>query len=278
MIKIPNYKQTDPRWASMIIGGRSMTMAEGGCGVCAIADIVDFTPPIVAEFMDAKGFIDPVYGTEHAGVVPTLQHFGQNGDMMTPGYINGLNNSAYFPTIYEYVAAGYCAIFLMGGTKTRAGGACRTDYWSYTGHYICICGAQDGNLLAHDPIHDGRDGWHSIFDTSGIMPDSYNGNVKKIWRTNRKWRDDGTVFDFEFHQVSAGDQGVDVLAVQEILKARGIKASPRYGGNGEELQLDRSFGMNTRAAVMAYQAAEGITVDGIAGKTTFSHLFGKEAQ
>lgn len=275
---IQNYKQTDPRWADMIIGGRSMTMAEGGCGVCAIADVVDTIPPVVASWMDTQGFIDPVYGTEHAGVIPTLQHYGSDGDMLTPGYINGQNSSPYFTQVYDIVSCGYCAIFLMGGTQTKAGGACRTDYWSRAGHYICICGAKDGELLAHDPAWAARDGYHSIMDVTGSKVDSYNGNVKKIWTTVTRWKGDDTVFDFEFKQVSAGDQGVDVLAVQEILKARGIKASARFGGDGEELTLDRSFGRNTRAAVMTYQSMEKITVDGIAGKTTFEHLFGKGAK
>lgn len=275
---VPNYKQTDPRWANMIIGGGSMTMAEGGCGVCAIADVVEFTPPYVANFLDAKGFIDPTQGTEHAGIIPALEYFGSGGQLLTPGYINGQNNAPYFTQAYEYVAAGYEAIFLMGGTQTRAGGRCRTDYWSRKGHYICICGAKDGELLAHDPIHDGRDGYHSIFDTTGSLPDSYNGNTKKIWLTTKKWREDGTVFDFEFRQVSIGDEGVDVLIVQEVLRARGITADPRFGGDGNLPELDRKFGKNTRAAVMAYQEMEGITVDGIAGKTTFSHMFGKAAR
>ena len=184
---IQNYRQTDPRWANMMIGQGSMTMAEGGCGVCAIADVVDVAPPNVAQYAEARGFIYPDTGYVHEGVVPTMQHYGISGAMLTPGYINGQMTSAYFTQIYDHVAKGYCAIFLMGGTQTRAGGRCRNDYWSRAGHYICICGAKDGQLLAHDPAWAKRDGWHSIVDYGGTEEDSYNGNVKKIWTTTARW-------------------------------------------------------------------------------------------
>ena len=275
---IQNFRQNDPRWAAKLIGHGSMTMAEGGCGICALADLLDIRPDILADWMESKNMIEAGAGTLHSAIVATLQHYGSDGDMLTPGYINGQNSSPYFTQVYDIVSCGYCAIFLMGGTQTKAGGACRTDYWSRAGHYICICGAKDGELLAHDPAWAARDGYHSIMDVTGSRVDSYNGNVKKIWTPVTRWKGDDTVFDFEFKQVSAGDQGVDVLAVQEILKARGIKASARFGGDGEELTLDRSFGRNTRAAVMMYQSMEKITVDGIAGKTTFEHLFGKGAR
>lgn len=184
---IQNYRQTDPRWAGMLIGQGSMTMAEGGCGVCAIADVVSVLPPVVAEYMEIRGFIYPDAGTVHEGVVPTMQHFGVSGQMLTPGYVNGKMVSEYFSQIYDYVRKGFCAIFLMGGTQTRAGGACRTDYWSYKGHYIAIVGAQDGKLKAYDPYWDKRDGWHRIDDYGGAYADSYNGNIKKIWTTTARW-------------------------------------------------------------------------------------------
>lgn len=185
---IQNYKQTDPRWASMLIGQGSMTMAEGGCGVCAIADVVDVAPPPVAQYMEARGFIYPDAGTVHEGVVPTMQHYGVDGKMLTAGYINGQMVNEYITYIYDYVRSGYCTIFLMGGTQTRAGGRCRNDYWSRAGHYICICGAQDGKLLAHDPADPARDGWHRIDDYGGEKEDSYNGNIKKIWTTTARWQ------------------------------------------------------------------------------------------
>ena len=193
---IQNYKQTDPRWAGMLIGQGSMTMAEGGCGVCAIADVVSVLPPVVATWMDSQGFIYPDAGTVHEGVVPTLEHYGSGGVMLTPGYINGQMSSVYFSEAFDHVAKGFCAIFLMGGTETRAGGRCRNDFWSKKGHYICICGARNGGeLLAHDPAYAARDGWHSIVDYGGAYPDSYNGNTKKIWLTTTRWRGGDLVED-----------------------------------------------------------------------------------
>lgn len=265
---IQNYKQTDPRWAGMLIGQGSMTMAEGGCGVCAIADVVSVLPPVVADYMEMRGYIYPDAGTVHEGVVPTLEHYGISGRMLTPGYVNGKMTSVYFSEAYDHVAKGFCAIFLMGGTQTNAGGRCRTDFWSKKGHYICICGARNGGELhAYDPAWAARDGWHSIVDYGGAYADSFNGNIKKIWLTGARWPGSGGGTDFMFSvaQIKKGDHGVDVLLLQEILKARGI-----YTGD-----LDQSFGNATEAAVIAYQKSRSLQVDGVCGPATWRDLLGK---
>lgn len=252
----------------MLIGQGSMTMAEGGCGVCAIADVVSVLPPVVATWMESRGFIYPDAGTVHEGVVPTLEHFGSGGQMMTSGYVNGQMASAYFQAAYDYVRKGYCAIFLMGGTQSNAGGRCRNDFWSKKGHYICICGAQDGQLKAYDPAYAARDGWHRIDDYGGACVDSYNGNIKKIWTTTTRWDGSGSSdFMFSVAQIKRGDQGVDVLLLQEILKARGL-----YTG-----ELDGSFGSGTEAALFEYQKrrAPHLAVDGICGPATWKDLLGK---
>ena len=257
---IRNYKQTDPRWSGMRIGQGCMTMQEGGCGICAIADVVDKTPDVVGSWMESKGYIYQDQGTVHDGVVPTLRHFGCDGSMMTPGYLNGVMQSAYFQALYDYVASGYCAILLMGGTKTNAGGACRTDYWSYRGHYICICGAKDGMLMAYDPYHAPRDGWHSITDYAGKQIDSYNGNVKKIWTTKAKWKNDDTSYSFTLPQIGANSTGKYVTLWQRLMKGVGL-----YKG-----KIDGSFGNLTVAATIAFQKSKGLVQDCIVGPKTWS--------
>lgn len=267
---IQNFRQNDPRWAAKLIGHGSMTMAEGGCGVCAIADILDVRPDVLADFMESRNYIEASAGTLHSAIVPTLRHYNADGAMLTPGYVNGVMNSKYFSQAYDHVVSGYCAIFLMGGTETFAGGACRTEYWSKKGHYICVCGAEDGKLYVHDPIHPGRDGWHSIRDTAGKLEDSFNGNVKKIWLTNIRWGSPagkGTMF--EFKEIKAGDTGVDVLAIQEILRARSYKFEE------EDVELDRRFGRITDACVRRFQSDNKLTVDGVVGPKTWSCAFGK---
>ncbi|QNM08056.1 peptidoglycan-binding protein [Wansuia hejianensis] len=63
-------------------------------------------------------------------------------------------------------------------------------------------------------------------------------------------------------QVKTGDQGVEVLLLQEILKARGY-----YKGG-----LDWSFGPQTEKAARKYQADRGLKVDGVAGPETWKDL------
>ena len=80
----------------------------------------------------------------------------------------------------------------------------------------------------------------------------------------------GDKFMFELSQIQYGSQGVDVLLLQEILKAREI-----YNG-----ELDRSFGPQLEAAVRTYQQyinAHGgnLAVDGICGPATWSSMLGK---
>lgn len=75
-------------------------------------------------------------------------------------------------------------------------------------------------------------------------------------------------------EVYPGDSGVNVLLVQEILRARGFK-----GADGKELVLDRIAGKNTVYAITEYQKARekvnpGICggIDGIAGTKTLKDM------
>lgn len=63
-----------------------------------------------------------------------------------------------------------------------------------------------------------------------------------------------------------GSQGTSVKALQHLLIGNGCSC----GSSG----ADGYFGAATDAAVMAYQKSKGITVDGIAGADTWSHLLG----
>ena len=57
--------------------------------------------------------------------------------------------------------------------------------------------------------------------------------------------------------LSLGDRGRQVALLQEKLNA-----------NGADLEVDGEFGRGTLAAVMAFQAANGLTVDGVVGPRT----------
>jgi hypothetical protein len=61
--------------------------------------------------------------------------------------------------------------------------------------------------------------------------------------------------------LSIGDRGPDVRTLQEELNERGAG-----------LVVDGVFGRNTQAAVMAFQAANGLEVDGLVGRETWRTL------
>ena len=68
----------------------------------------------------------------------------------------------------------------------------------------------------------------------------------------------------ELNELRKGDKGAQVKSLQILLIGSGYSC----GGTG----ADGSFGANTEAAVRKYQKAKGLSVDGIAGKNTFTKL------
>ena len=60
-----------------------------------------------------------------------------------------------------------------------------------------------------------------------------------------------------------GSRSSDVKTLQELLNAKGYNAG----------SVDGIFGRNTRAAVMAFQNANGLAADGIVGKLTWAKLY-----
>lgn len=64
-----------------------------------------------------------------------------------------------------------------------------------------------------------------------------------------------------------GERGADVLGLQQTLNRLGIRDA-----RGNALAQDGVYGDRTREAVTAYQRANGLRVDGIAGPETLNHL------
>ena len=73
-------------------------------------------------------------------------------------------------------------------------------------------------------------------------------------------------YTMEMRNLKKGCKGEDVKALQILLIGRGYSC----GGCG----ADGDFGSGTYNAVVAYQKAKGLTVDGIAGKNTMGSLLG----
>lgn len=71
----------------------------------------------------------------------------------------------------------------------------------------------------------------------------------------------------EMKVIGKGDECVEVLTAQSLLKCKGFK-----GADGKVLKLDSKFGNNTEYAVKEYQKSVGIGQDGKVGAKTWPSL------
>ena len=82
----------------------------------------------------------------------------------------------------------------------------------------------------------------------------------------RKWAQDGifgsTPVAALHKLLSLGDRGPEVVRLQQALVSKGAA----------NIAADGDFGRGTQAAVMAFQAANGLTIDGVAGPETMAKL------
>lgn len=82
--------------------------------------------------------------------------------------------------------------------------------------------------------------------------------------------DDLQTVSIDLPVLRKGMKGLDAIkALQRTLKAMGYK-----GLDGKALVIDGSYGGNTVYAVKTFQNAHGLTADGVAGKDTYTALYG----
>ena len=94
------------------------------------------------------------------------------------------------------------------------------------------------------------------------------GNAVKLSGNNDSGRDTTGIASTGYETLEFGSEGDAVRKLQNRLSALGYK--PGY--------TDGKFGASTEAAVMAFQANNGLTVDGKAGPATQRALYGTSAQ
>lgn len=87
-----------------------------------------------------------------------------------------------------------------------------------------------------------------------------------VKKTEKVEKPSTITFTLTLKELSQGDKGEQVKALQQLLMANGIKL-PKYGA-------DADFGAETKAGVIAYQKAVGLAADGIAGPNTWKKLLG----
>jgi peptidoglycan hydrolase-like protein with peptidoglycan-binding domain len=92
-------------------------------------------------------------------------------------------------------------------------------------------------------------------------------NTSAAWRFRRKIASGGILYEKRLLGSKPtprlqGDTGPDVTEIQNALRAKGFNPGP----------ADGVFGPGTKAAVIAFQEANGLVVDGIVGPLTLNKL------
>lgn len=248
-----NFKQGDKRWGSFIYAGEPMSVS--GCGPTACADIIGVFPNQTASWLANKGYSVNGHGTEWNGIGKCLNAYGYNGRQLNTSSLYGIVDGNVENVWKAAMLTGKCyAILLMGpGTFTSGG------------HYICVTEYDGIGAYVYDPACESRDGWHSWRDFSGQIKVFYLMDKNKRVENNEGTNSEGGVYMFKVKQIQIGDEGNEVLLLEEILMAR------KYYSGG----LDKSYGPLLDNAVRQYQKDRNGAcgeVDGIVGPKTWNDL------
>lgn len=149
-------------------------------------------------------------------------------------------------------------------SSDRDGNGYKDDYY----------GVLRGAHTVHTPGVIIEHGFHTNTATAKWL--LIEANLKKLaeaeaktiaeWFDVKKTEKSVTTFTLTLKQLSEGDKGDQVKALQQLIMANGIKL-PKYGADGD-------FGAETKAGVIEYQRKVGLAADGIAGPATYGKLMG----
>lgn len=226
------------------VNGTSMPLA--GCGPCSVAsiacNIAYTTPKQVAAWLANRGAFGSS-GTTRAGVTVALEHYGFKSTYYTPEHSGGVTWKIAMDQM-KSLKGDWWAIFLVVGTKN--GG--KDNLWTSGGHYLAITDLKNGKLYVRDSGSKKRTGYYD--------PELLRYDTNVIWVIQKK--DNTAVYSGTFPTLPAkgylckGDPGQAVKYLQMFWKWYGV-----YTG-----KVDKSFGPDTEAAVMAYQKAEVLSKNG----------------
>lgn len=119
-LAVPSFKQTDSRWANVIIGASGKTMAQIGCATTAIA---------MMESYRTGGIITP-------DAMAKRLRYTASGSVYWPShYTAATNPSGYLNAVYGLLKAGKPVLF---GAKNSYGGQ----------HWVVITGYTGGSILS----------------------------------------------------------------------------------------------------------------------------------
>ena len=128
-LDVPDYKQTDKRWANVKIGSSGKTIAQIGCVTSSIAMIESYR---------AKNTIYP-------DAMEKRLSYSSSGDVYWPSdYIAIYTKDGYLERIYALLAEGKPVLI---GAKTRSGG----QHWVVITGFNSSGGLTESSFLINDP-------------------------------------------------------------------------------------------------------------------------------
>lgn len=247
------FSQSDSRWGKNNYDGSSMS--NSGCGPTACADLIyavnqKITPWVVAKWMKSKGYAVRGQGTAWSGIPAALKHYG----------MKDVKNVAKMSDIFNYIAKGYCAVFLM---RSGSRGGC---VWTTSGHFIAVTGYQHKNgkhyFYTRDPGWRNHTGWYCYEDKmKGLIPQVWVCKADVTPAPTPKKPTGKYSGAIPKPVLRKGSTGTEVGKLQNFLNWY----------LGAKLTVDKKFGGKTFAALKKFQKAEGIKVDGIYGSDSQKH-------
>lgn len=190
-----------------------------------------------------RGMITSDYGTEYEGIVGYLNACGYSCEYDGRNY-DGQMQSPAFEQMIAHLRNGYKVILCMHGTRK----GCRTNYWTYGGHYICVYGISgSGSEITVDGdwgVKTTKKAQHVLHTSTvdGIVSNQNNMMMKNLPNCR--------LASWDFVKKSKLKNGSEL--VRAIQKKIGVKA-------------DGFFGMNT---ILAFQKFLSVDQDGYVGGET----------
>lgn len=250
------YRQADSRWGSLPYPTKAYSFAGNGCGCCAVTHCAielekykNYTPADVRKFM--VQFATKGHGTLWAGISKGLVNYG---------YTVHWRQADSMADIFKAIEASPIkrGVILFGSTKGPDG-----TVWTTGGHYIAFTDYKVENGKHYFYLKDsgGRkhDGWKW-----GCYEKSMKGDVRQVWICTGTKEAQPAPVERKYTGIipkptlKKGSSGTGVENWQKFLNW--------YGSYG--LKVDGKFGPLTKEATRAFQAANGLTDDGIAGPKT----------
>lgn len=214
------------------------------CGPYSIAECLGYSNGEEARnWMLARGLITSEWGTEYSGVVGYLGAKGYSCSFDGKAY-DGQMTGAIFEKIINHLKSGYKVILCMHGTRK----GCRTNYYSYGGHFILLYDIEGGSTVKDKIAVDGKWGQKTTRKAQSVLKSgTVDGIVSNQINTNKQFWQNCETTSWEFVPASKFKTGSGLIrAIQRLV---GAKVDGDAGGETcEKLQkylgvkADRKFG------------------------------------